>query len=390
MDNTILTVFHVSPSPMPEPFKNSFNPTMIAQMGDHLGNANADFNVEEFVKLSCDGLENLELKQRSNQIRDALLTTLPQDYQSACHTMIDALHPIDDAQLGNMAMDEIGIRGWPIMPMADVVAARGLEEFGFSLDVLGEMTRRFSAEFAIRPFFIHDLKAATDKAMTWARHDNFHVRRLASEGSRPRLPWGLQISQFVADPAPLLPLLEALKHDSEEYVRRSVANNINDIAKDHPDLVADIAARWMKGADKNTGRMVRHACRTLIKKGHAPTLAALGYSKPQVRIDGFKITTPEVKLGNSLDFELQLTSAAKSDQSLIIDFLIHYQRANGGLSPKVYKWKIVDLKPGKSLSIAKKQAIRQITTRVFYAGTHGLEIQINGEKVAEGSFELTL
>ncbi len=375
---------------MPEPFKNAFNPTMIARMGRHLGQANNRFDVDNFVEIACDGLETLELKQRSNQIRDALLQTLPSDHRNACQTMVDALHPVDDSQLGNMAMDDIGIRGWPIMPMAEVVGARGLKDFDFSLDVLAELTKRFSAEFAIRPFFNHDWRAALDKAMVWAGDGNFHVRRLASEGSRPRLPWGLQITQFVADPSPLLPLLESLKNDPEEYVRRSVANNINDIAKDHPDIVADLAGRWMQGADKNTTRMVRHACRTLIKKGHAPTLSALGYSKPEIGVDGFNIKTPQVKLGSSLEFEVDVTSKSKKDQPLIIDFAIHYQRANGQLSPKVYKWKALQLKAGKTLSMARKQTIRQITTRVFYAGTHGLEVQINGQKVAEGSFELVL
>ncbi|MEP1207371.1 MAG: DNA alkylation repair protein [Rhizobiaceae bacterium] len=375
---------------MPEPFKNSFNPQMIARMGGHLARANVDFDADSFVRLACDDLEKLELKQRSNQIKDALVSTLGDDFHAACQTMINALHPVDDAQLGNMSMDDDGIRGWPIMPMADVVAERGLEDFDYSMDVLAELTRRFSAEFAIRPFFNHDWRAALDKALVWAESDNFHVRRLASEGSRPRLPWGLQIPQFVADPAPLLPLLERLKGDSEEYVRRSVANNINDIAKDHPDVVAELAGRWMIGADRNTSRMVRHACRTLIKKGHAPTLAALGYGKAKVRLDGFAISTKSVKLGQSLDFEIDLTSTGKSSQSLIVDFVIHYQRANGELSPKVYKWKSFELKPGETVKMAKKQAIRQITTRVFYAGTHGLDIQINGETVASGTFELIL
>ena len=140
---------------MPEPFKNSFNPQMIAQMGGHLARANVVFDADTFIRLTCDGLKELELKQRSNQIKDALVATLGEDFRAACQTMVDALHPVDDAPLGYMAMDEAGIRGWPIMPMADAVTELGLEDFDHSLDVLGEMTKRFSAEFAIRPFFIH-------------------------------------------------------------------------------------------------------------------------------------------------------------------------------------------------------------------------------------------
>lgn len=375
---------------MPEPFKNSFNPQMIAQMGGHLNRANASFDTEKFIQLACDGLEELELKQRSNQIKDALIATFGDDYRNGCRTMVNALHPVDDSPLGDMSMDEVGIRGWPIMPMADVVAEIGMDDFDHSLDVLGEMTKRFSAEFAIRPFFIHDWRRTLDKAMDWAEDNNFHLRRFASEGSRPRLPWGLQIAQFVEDPRPLLPLLEKLRGDSEEYVRRSVANNVNDIAKDHPDLVAKLAAKWMEGADKNTKRMVSHACRTLIKQGHAPTLAALGYGKAKIKDAALRILTPNVVLGEYLEFELDITSAAKSSQPLIVDFVIHYRMANSSTSPKVYKWKNLTLAAGKSVSMSKRFALKQITTRKFYAGQHGFDIQVNGETVASETFELSL
>ena len=149
---------------MPEPFKNFFNPKMIAQMGDHLARADSNFDRDAFVQMACDGLEPLELRQRSDHIRDALIETLPEDFRGACKIMTDALHPVDDSELSDMAMDETGIRGWPIMPMADVVAHRGLDDFDFAMDVLADMTRRFSAEFAIRPFFNHDWQAALAKA----------------------------------------------------------------------------------------------------------------------------------------------------------------------------------------------------------------------------------
>ncbi|MGI9364955.1 MAG: DNA alkylation repair protein [Rhizobiaceae bacterium] len=375
---------------VPEPFKTFFNPDMIAEMADHLARVDGDFDRARFIEHATAGMDALELKERSNQICDALDQFLPADHRRACDIMVRALHPQDRAGLGNMSMDDQGIRGWAIMPMADLVARRGLKDFDYSLDVLAHLTCRFSAEFAVRHFFVRDWQSALDKAIVWSKSDNFHIRRLASEGSRPRLPWGLQIAQFVNDPNPLLPLLEGLKSDEEEYVRRSVANNINDIAKDHPDTVAALAKRWMEGADKNTTRLVKHACRILVKKGHAPTLAALGYGKPQIRVDHFAITTPEVKLGGHLAFEMEMTSTADELQPLIIDFAIQYQRANGELSPKVYKWKIIELQANESLTISKKQTVRQITTRVFHAGTHGLEIQINGERLAGGSFELVL
>ena len=219
---------------MAEPFKNFFNATMIGQIGDHLARVDPGFDNTAFSAIACAGLEPLELKARSNHIRQALEKTLPDNFRESCELIIAALHPVDDSPIGDMAMDDQGIRGWPIMPIADYVAENGMQEFDYSLDVLGHLTRRFSAEFAIRHFFLKDWQRTLDKAFAWSKHDNVHLRRLASEGSRPLLPWGLKLTGFVDDPSPLLPLLEGLKNDPDEYVRRSVANNLNDIAKHHP------------------------------------------------------------------------------------------------------------------------------------------------------------
>ena len=375
---------------MPEPFKNFFNPQMIAQMGHHLKNANAEFDAAKFQNLATRNFDALELKQRSTQITQALTATLPPDFRSASQIMQQALHPVDDADLGDMGMDDRGIRGWPIMPMADYVAEQGMDDFDFSMDMLAEFTKRFSSEFAVRHFFIDDQERALKKAMQWTGHENHHVRRLASEGSRPRLPWGIQLTSLVKDPTPLLPLLEKLQDDDHEYVRRSVANNINDIAKDHPDVVAKLAGRWLKNANQNKTRMVKHACRTLIKKGHKPTLAALGYGKPDVDLTEFQIHTPEVALGKHLEFSVTLMSRSKTSQPLILDFNIHHQMANGKLSPKTFKWKILDLPAGQSVTVSKRHAIKPITTRKYYVGTHKLEIQVNGEIMAQKEFKLVV
>lgn len=375
---------------MPEPFKNLFNPKMITGMGEHLHRVNEDFDAHRFAKLASDDLDKLELKERSNQICDALLATLPEDFRAACKVLTDALHPIDDAELSDMQMDDDGIRGWSVMPMADFIARRGLDDFDHALDVLGDLTKRFSAEFAIRYFFVADPERALAKAHQWTGDENLHLRRLASEGSRPRLPWGLQLASYVKEPTPLIGLLEKLKDDSEEYVRRSVANNLNDIAKDHPDTVAAIAANWLTDASADRQRLVKHACRSLIKNGHKPTLEALGYSTPEIVIDRLELKTQKVKLGGMLEFEVVLTSTAEKTQPLIVDFVIHHRKANGGTSPKTFKWKILDLAPGKSLKIAKKHSMKHVTTRTYHAGEHGLEIQINGESFGRRDFEFSL
>ncbi len=363
---------------------------MIGKMGGHLARSNCDFDTEKFVECATNGLEKLELKERSNQIADALGSTLGADYQAACQTLVDSLHPIEDANLSDLNMDDQGIRGWAIMPMGEYIAQHGLNDIDLSLNVLEQFTKRFTAEFAIRPFFINAPKKTLVKAILWSKDSNFHLRRLASEGSRPRLPWGLRLQAFVDDPAPLLPLLENLKDDEEEYVRRSVANNLNDIAKDHPKTVAGIAKSWMKNAGKDRQRLVKHACRTLIKDGHQPTLAALGYGPPNAKVADFQIVSPSIRLGESLEFKLEIRSLSDHTQPLIVDFIIHHRKANGETSPKVFKWKNIDLKANKTVKLTKKHPMKPITTRTYYAGEHFLEIQINGVSFGRLPIDLSL
>lgn len=375
---------------MPEPFKNLFNPKMIRQMADHFARVDKSFKKTKFIKRATDGLEALELKERSNQILDALDVSLPSDFRAACSIMLEALSPECDLDMANSDIDEGGIRSWGVMPMADYVARHGLEDFDFAMDVLRELTKRSSSEFAIRPFLAADAKKALKHVKKWTKDPSEHVRRLASEGIRPRLPWGIRLHAFVKDPTPILPILEALKNDSSEYVRRSVANSLNDIAKDHPDTVADVAGRWLRGASVDRTRLVKHACRTLIKQGHRPTLKALGYQTPKLRLEGIQIKTPLVRLGEYLEFAIELSSLAKSKQPLILDYIVHHRKANGDTSPKVFKWKTFELPAKKDLVFEKRHPMKKITTRVYYAGTHELEIQINGETFGRAPFEFEL
>lgn len=373
---------------MPEPFKNLFNPALIARMGDYLLAAHAEFGRDAFVAAASDGLDRLELKERSAQIQAALDKSLPLDFRSACNVMLASLSPKTDEDWRAEDIETLGISGWAVMPMAEVVAARGLDDFDFAMDVLAELTKRFTSEFAVRPFLIADPERGLQIARKWAEDGNYHVRRLASEGTRPRLPWGLLLQSFVQDPKPLLPLLTHLRDDPSEYVRRSVANSLNDIAKDHPDLIAGIAADWLRDAPKDRVRLVKHACRTLIKSGHAPTLAALGYGRAEVAVSPLTLGAPVVNMGGYLEFSATVTSQAKTAQPLIIDYVIHHRKANGATSPKTFKWKVVELGVGKSASLSKRHSIKPITTRVYYAGQHAIEIQINGQSYGEAKFEL--
>lgn len=376
---------------MVEPFKNFFGVEPIRSMARHLARAEPTFPEADFVRYAIRDLEDLELKERSSQITDALAEFLPSDYRQATQVLLDSLHP--DTNLGIADMDEatakLGIAGWLVMPMADYVARMGLDDVEFSLEALRQMTTRSSSEFAIRQFLVDHPETTLRTLHDWAQDPNDHVRRLVSEGSRPRLPWGMRLKQFVEDPAPVVELLEMLKDDPSEYVRRSVANNLNDIAKDHPDLVTSLAKDWMIDASTERERLVKHALRSLVKAGNNDALSVLGYGPPKVDIVAFTVTTPQVEFGTPLEFEIELVSQSSSDQRLLIDYVVHHVKANGQTSPKVFKWKNIRLAAGEELKATRKHPIRAITTRRYYPGVHGVELQINGQSFGSATFELT-
>lgn len=369
---------------MPDDFKDNFNEPLIRTMGRAFVDIAPDFPEQRFCQIALDGLNDLELKDRSNQIARAMVETLPNEFAKASSILISSLAVEGDKD------GSTGLQGWCVMPMAVFVEQRGMGNVALALTTLRELTSRFSSEFSIRPFIINHEDEAMTELAKWVGHENHHVRRLVSEGTRPRLPWGIQLKRFVADPALVLKLLDQLKDDDEEYVRRSVANNLNDIAKDHPDLVANIAKKWMKGASHDRKRLVRHGLRTLIKQGHAGALDALGYGPAKVELASLTLENDIVTLGGALSFTAQLQSTAKVDQPLIIDFIIHHMKSNGETSPKVFKWKTVNLAAGSNLQATKNHPMRPITTRRYYAGTHRLEIVANGQILGSVDFELRL
>lgn len=372
-----------------EPFKNNISPDLVRCLAGHLDKQLNGFDKAGFEADILERLEALELKERARHIADVLDRHLPDDLSKRYAVLEAILHPMTEVAF-DRGSDEHGMRGWGMMPLGMVVSDSGLENFEASFALLKEMTKRATAEFDVRPFLDKDQERALELMTPWVRDDSVHVRRLVSEGTRPRLPWGLRLKQLVADPSPTLPLLEALKDDPEEYVRRSVANHLNDIAKDHPDLVAEIAARWLKGADKNREKLVRHACRSLIKQGHAATLSSFGLNPPEIQVDGPAITTDKVYYGSALGFAIKLSSTARKPQDLVLDYLVHFKKANGTLAPKVFKWTKLTLEPGETVSLAREHAIRPITTRVYYGGTQAVSLRINGQDFGFSEFELVI
>ncbi len=374
-----------------EPFKEFMNASVINTLGDIVLRVWPEFKRQDFIDLATASLAKLELKERVIQVRDALDHTLPEDFDAACQILLGSLHPSEDTDRDEVSFGPEGACGFAVWPLTEFVSLRGRQHTdpATALGVLKEMTKRFSAEFAVRPFLAVSQDDALSAFMDWTNDGNRHVRRLASEGCRPLLPWGMRLKAFVDDPQPLLPILEALKDDPEEYVRRSVANNLNDIAKHHPALVVDISKTWMAGASRNRKRLVKHACRTLIKQGDAGALGVFGYApEPTVRAS-VTLNTEKVVFGETLGFDLKLDGLSPAN-SLMIDYAIHFVKANGSRAPKVFKWKDITLNQKPALSASRIHAIKKITTRRYYPGAHMIEVIVNGRSVAEAEFELLM
>jgi len=375
---------------MPEPFKNLFSTHLILGMAEHFQNQWPDFDSSGFSDAASKNLESLELKERSRQIMNAMITYLPDDFIQAGEIMLASLSPSLEGDIFGVTVDDAGIAGWAIMPMAHYVGLRGHDHFELSMTLFKEFTKRFSSEFGIRFFLLDAPEKTLSTLKTWTKDKDKHVRRLVSEGTRPRLPWAMHLPLFIEDPSPVIELLEELKDDDEEYVRRSVANNLNDIARDHPDLVTDIAEQWMKGASKERQKLVRHGCRILIKNGHKKVLQVFGYKPPIIRNAVIALNTQELVFGNALEFALSVSSASDHDQPLMIDYVIHHQKANGKTSPKVFKWRTTTLQANKLLTSTKKHTIKKISTRVYYPGRHKVEVMVNGVSVGSADFNLLI
>jgi len=372
-----------------EPFKNNISPELVVCIAGHLEQHLPQFNREWFEGSILKELESLELKARSQWIADHIHKVLPVDHVDRYKIIRAMLHPAKNTIAGQQS-NEDGILGWGMMPLGMVVGQYGQAAFEESLLLLKEMTKRFSSEFDVRYFLLIDQERALNLMGTWVADPNYHVRRLVSEGTRPRLPWAMQLPRLMADPSPMLPLLEALRDDDHEYVRRSVANHLNDIAKDHPDLVAGLAKRWMKSADDSRKKLVRHACRTLIKQGHPEALEAFGLYPPEIKLMKLEIKTENVTFDTDLVFAVEIISTSKTAQDLIIDYALHLVKANGKRAGKIFKWKRITLEAGKTLSLQKFHGIKPISTRRYYEGVQGVSLRINGKDFGFGEFTLTI
>lgn len=351
----------------PEPLKNMLNADFVCLLANALKKADANFDESRFQHSIIDKTwKEKELKQRIRHISNAMNTFLPYPYRK---------------QLGVLLKAAPAFRGLSALVFPDFIEVHGLNDVEASLDALEILTQYSTGEFAIRPLVSKDQKLVLKRVKQWAKHSNEHVRRLATEGIRPRLPWATPLPDFKKDPSKVLEILEILKNDSSEYVRRSVANNLNDITKDHPALVLKTAKQWV-GKTEETDKLLKHACRTLLKQGNTEALGIFGFSsKVNASIGKFEIRNSKLKIGETLAFDFILKNEAKKSQQLRLEYVVYFMKNNGKHSKKVFQLSSKHFEPGE-ISFKRTHRFTDFTTRKHYPGEHLLAISINGvEKV---------
>jgi 3-methyladenine DNA glycosylase AlkC len=362
-----------------------FNPQKVNQIATEIKNVYQAFEQEAFEKEVTEAFKELELKERITHIQDMLAKYLPDDYQEATNIILNALPPELDP---NKTDDDFG--EFIYASYGDFVATFGCSEehLEFSLSALREITKRFSVEYAIRDFINTFPEATFAVLQECSNSNNYHERRLASEGTRPKLPWAKKLTSHYREP---IKILDNLYSDTTRYVTRSVANHLNDIAKIDADLVIETLKRWKASKKQNEKEMefiINHALRTLIKNGNSQALELLGYSpNPKIAMNNFQLTDIEVQVGEYLAFSFEIET--QRDEALIVDYIIYFQTKVGKLSPKVHKIKKLNLTQGEKVTISKQHLFKaNMTTRKLYSGEHRLVLQINGKNYYNLAFNL--
>jgi 3-methyladenine DNA glycosylase AlkC len=331
-------------------------------------------------------LDGLSLRGRTDSVSAALLDDLHRHPESGYATA---------AGIFRRALDNPGFTGWILWPVSEAAVTLALEsgtapDFADCLALLAQLTPRLSGEFAIRRLLAHDHEAALRAILEWTGHPDEHVRRLASEGTRAYLPWAVRVPALIQQPEATLPILDALYRDPSECVRRSVANHLNDLARHAPDVVLATAARWLAAPDANTARVVRHGLRTLVKKAHPGALALQGFPPASVVVTALRLDRQVVAIPEELRFEFEITNTDSEDMRLAVDYAVHYRKANGSQSAKVFKLTALTLAAGETRTLAKRHSFRPVSTRVHYPGTHALELQVNGVRHGRTDFQVEM
>jgi 3-methyladenine DNA glycosylase AlkC len=400
---------------MADTLKSRYGPEVPERIAAMIVRVSPSFPARAFVAQALDGYEALELMARARQVAQAMAAHLPPDYPTALDVVVRSLGPPADRTSGN------GMAPFLYLPHVFWIAANGLDHLGPSVDAMREITRRFTFEFGIRPFIERHPRAMLDVLDRWTGDPDVHVRRLVSEGTRPRLPWAPRLRVFERDPRPVIALLERLRDDPHDYVRRSVANHLNDIGRDDPALLVSICTRWAKDAPAARLRLIRHALRTLVKRGDPHALAVLGFAHgAQVALGSASVAPARVPIGGSVEIVFELRGTARRTQRVLVDLRVSYARAaraapaaaqTGGAASaparprgapptdadpsgaqaarvKVFKLAAGELAPGETMPLRKRLSLRQMSTRTHHPGVHRVEALVNGVALPVGEFEV--
>ena len=363
---------------MPDLLKNMYNYESLRKLALDIQSAYDGFPAEAFLQSTMDeSWDSLELKARGRQISTNLRKYLPADYHAAIS--------IIDKVVMNYGTWLDGVFG-VIFP--DFVEAFGQDEINWDISIkaLERYTVYASAEFAVRPFIINHEERMMAQMYAWVKHENEGVRRLASEGCRPALPWGQALSSFKKDPSPVLPILTELKADPSPHVRRSVANNLNDISKTHPDLIIQLAKDWL-GQSEEIDWVVKHGCRTLLKKGNADVLAIFGFDEATLtEISGFSLEPATISVGDDIAFSFTLL--AKQTAKVRLEYAIDYVKSNGKRNRKIFKISEILLRENQQKAYTKKHSFKDVSVRKHYQGTHSITLIVNGVEQGTLDFEL--
>jgi len=361
---------------MADALKDMFNKAFYQRLADELHKADKRFAIDGFVKNVTSGLESLSLNERLRNTSVVMKNYLPSDYSKS----LDILYEVVSAFKGT----------YTALVFPDYVGQYGHDDFNLSMEALKYFTRFGSSEFAIRQYLKRDFSKTLKVMQKWADDKNHHVRRLASEGSRSRLPWSFNLDEVFKNPEVTRPILEKLKADEELYVKKSVANHLNDFSKNHSFYLLQVMNEWDR-TNPHTAWIIKHAGRTLIKKGNQESLAVFNFEKNvKVEVSNFKLNKSKLKLGESLHFEFDLISHKSTNQKLVIDYAIGFVKKSGEVSPKIFKLKEIELSPKQSVHVSKTQPFVNLSTRTHFKGNHFVEIVINGKSYIKQEFMLIL
>jgi len=361
---------------MAETLKDKYlNADFFRQLSTDLKSACPALNQKRFLKDCIEPLDELELMQRITHLTHTVASHLPPNYKKSIGILYD-LSDIIDEKLGYLFMPEF-------------VSTYGLKNYKTSIKALRDFTHHSSSEFAVRDFLKLDFDRTITHMQEWTEHDHDHIRRLASEGSRPRLPWGYKLQEVIDKPQLTWKILHKLRKDDSKYVQKSVANHLNDISKDNPDWMIKKVSDWNQ-SNPATSWIIKHGCRTLIKKGDKKTLNLFGVSPAKIKFSAFNLNQKEISLGDKLEFTFLTENNSQKSQKLIIDYIIHFVKNNTQLQPKTFKLKTINQDVAQKDKIRKAHHFKSMTTRKLYSGTHYLEIIINGESFGKKSFTLDI